>query len=187
MSCSQSQNQNQDHPPEGRTDGRCRLPQVQFIPQETADRILQYRDKKGGFRSLRQLAKVRGVSRRSADVLRHYFSLDDASEQESSSSEKTSVTAPAEMGPPTAGPPLGHRRTHSVPLGLGAAGPFLEASGDICELLALHSPRPVLEEVRRPRQWDRREAVSCICTGSLSFQRKTAPRTENRSRGASAR
>ncbi|XP_043217371.1 endonuclease/exonuclease/phosphatase family domain-containing protein 1-like [Amphibalanus amphitrite] len=127
------------------------LMQVQFISQETADRILQYRDKKGGFRSLRQLAKVRGVSRRSADVLRHYFTLDDASEHESSSSEKTSVTAPAEVGaaPPATGAaaPLGHRRTHSVPLGLGATGPYLEASGDICELLALHSPRPVLEEV----------------------------------------
>ena len=93
------------------------------------------------------------MSRRSADVLRHYFTLDDASEHESSSSEKTSVTAPAEVGapavapPPAAAPPLGHRRTHSVPLGLGVVGPYLEASGDVCELLALHSPRPVLEEV----------------------------------------
>ncbi|XP_037068281.1 endonuclease/exonuclease/phosphatase family domain-containing protein 1-like [Pollicipes pollicipes] len=132
------------------------LMQVKFINQETADRILHYRDKKGGFRTLRQLAKVRGVSRRSVDVLRHYFTLDDASEHESSSSEKTSVTAPPEVGaaataaaaaPAPAPARLGqHRRTHSVPLGLGVV-PCLQPSGDMCELLALHSPRPVLEEV----------------------------------------
>jgi len=116
----------------------------------TADRIISYRDKKGGFRSLRQLTKVRGISRRTCDVLRHYFTLDDASEQESASSEKTSVTAPPDMGgsgaPPAPGVALGHRRSHSVPLGMSAS-PYLEASGDICELLALHSPRPLLEEV----------------------------------------
>lgn len=126
---------------------------MQFISQEMADRIISYRDKKGGFRSLRHLSKVRGISRRTVDALRHYFTLDDASEHESNSSEKTSVTAPPDVGSIPAATTsaiaqgrFGHRRTHSVPLNMGVS-PYLEASGDICELLALHSPRPVLEEV----------------------------------------
>jgi len=60
------------------------LIKVPGIGEATAKRILEYREKVGGFKSLEELKNIKGIGYKKLELLKNYLTLDESSSSQSS-------------------------------------------------------------------------------------------------------
>nr|XP_053629868.1 endonuclease/exonuclease/phosphatase family domain-containing protein 1-like isoform X2 [Cherax quadricarinatus] len=139
------------------------LMNVHGMNQEMAANIVEYRERKGPFKSIEELVKVRGISARALSVLKIYLTVNAVPPASPPISDIISVASYSKVYPRTiSGRMPGHRRTHSAPLNNDGGSPgrpardikdgadpriSVDFSEDIFELLSLRSERPVVKEV----------------------------------------
>nr|XP_045617996.1 endonuclease/exonuclease/phosphatase family domain-containing protein 1-like [Procambarus clarkii]XP_045617997.1 endonuclease/exonuclease/phosphatase family domain-containing protein 1-like [Procambarus clarkii] len=139
------------------------LMNVRGVNQEMAANIVEYRDRKGPFKSIEELVKVRGISARFVNILKVYLTVNAVPPASPPISDIISFTSYGKVYQNNTDKMMpGHRRTHSAPLNNGGGSPAkktmafknvadpkisIDFSEDIFELLSLRSERPVVKEV----------------------------------------
>ncbi|XP_063877592.1 endonuclease/exonuclease/phosphatase family domain-containing protein 1-like isoform X2 [Scylla paramamosain] len=138
------------------------LMNIRGMNQELAANIVEYRERKGPFKNIDDLIKVKGISGRVLSILRMYLTVSSVSPASPQVSDVISVASCSKMSSRNLnGRMAGHRRTYSAPLnnnGEDIEQPSLDLKGislrnpvdfstDIYELLSLRSERPVVKEV----------------------------------------
>ncbi|KAK9721527.1 hypothetical protein QE152_g21528 [Popillia japonica] len=135
--------------------------ELQCVPgmtQEMAANILHYRIKKGGFKKIEDLLKVKGFDNVRFSNIRHHLTLETVSRSTSDilSNGGCNGTIPVNR----------HRKTSSAPIKFNISNGLLQSSlNDIFELLSAYSPRPLLTEEFSYRR-NNRDAVR-IATWNL--------------------
>lgn len=137
------------------------LMNVHGMNQEMAANIVEHRERKGPFKSIDDLVKVRGINSRVLSILKVYLTLNDLTPSSPPLSDVTSVASYSKVYQRNLDGKLsGHRRTHSAPLDsedtTGRISSSLQ-SGDprmsvdfyteIFELLSVKSERPIVRDV----------------------------------------
>lgn len=172
------------------------LQQLPGLNQELAAKIVEYRNRKGGFKTVDHLRKVKGISSRRLGQIRPYLnatSEDSVSFNSFSSTPlKTSTlqhnlqpsamnhrSFDGESAPPTPGPlTTNHRKSVSVPMRMNyklVNGYKNAPVDDIFELLGAYSHRPVVaEEFRYERNGNR-----AIRVASWNLDRLSMAKAEN--------
>ncbi|XP_064112902.1 uncharacterized protein LOC135219780 isoform X2 [Macrobrachium nipponense] len=128
------------------------LMNVRGMNQELAANIVDHRERKGPFRNIEDMIKVRGINSRVLSVLRVYLTVNDLTPSSPPMSDVLSVASYSKVYQRTTdGKMPGHRRTHSAPLNNDGSGrrpsvdtPFscdarvsVDFSSEIYELLSL--------------------------------------------------
>ncbi|KAK3867572.1 hypothetical protein Pcinc_026976 [Petrolisthes cinctipes] len=137
---------------------------VRGMTQEMAANIVEYRERKGPFRTMEELVKVRGVSSRVLSLLKVYLSVNSPIPSPySAPSDVISITSYTRY-PYTQrafqSKNHGHRRTYSAPLNEECSSRLpldnsesmsprvsIDFTADIFELLSLRSERPIVGSV----------------------------------------
>ncbi|XP_050309750.1 endonuclease/exonuclease/phosphatase family domain-containing protein 1-like [Anthonomus grandis grandis] len=140
------------------------LQSVPGVTQEIAAAIVIYRNKKGCFRKIDDLLKVKHVNKMRLDNITRYLTLED----DDDSMSEISVTRPgiltngfsAPLQSQTNGRP--HRPLTRTSLSNGLTP---SSAGDIFELLSAYSPRPILSEVFKNLR--NGESAARICSWNL--------------------
>ncbi|XP_042882252.1 endonuclease/exonuclease/phosphatase family domain-containing protein 1-like isoform X3 [Penaeus japonicus] len=137
------------------------LMNVHGMNQEMAANIVDHRERKGPFKTIDDLVKVRGINSRVLSILKVYLTLNDLAPSSPPLSDVTSVASYSKVYQRNLDGKLsGHRRTHSAPLDsedtTGRISSSLQ-SGDprmsvdfyteIFELLSVKSERPIVRNV----------------------------------------
>ncbi|XP_049821849.1 endonuclease/exonuclease/phosphatase family domain-containing protein 1-like isoform X2 [Aethina tumida] len=119
---------------------------VHGITQEIAASIIAYRLKKGPFKKVEDLIKVKQMDRVRLDNVARYLTVDgdDASDQDEGT-RPSILTNGYTMPGSHAG--LHHRTNGGPPNMPMANGLSMSSAIDIFELLSAYSPRPIIEEV----------------------------------------
>lgn len=176
------------------------LQQLPGLNQELAAKIVEYRNRKGGIKSVERLRKVKGISSNRLAQIRPYLtaSCEDSVSFNSFSSTplKTSTlqhhnhqqqqqmpcamdSVDGESAPPTPGPlTSSHRKSVSVPMRMNyklVNGYKNAPVDDIFELLGAYSHRPVVaEEFRYERNGNR-----AIRVASWNLDRMSMAKADN--------
>lgn len=130
------------------------LQQINGMNQEIAAKVIDYRIKKGPFKSLDDLIKIKGLSHARLGAVRTHLSVndDDIPKTPRPKHSTISTSTPLRNGfhhPVNSGKNLGHRKSLSVPIkmNLNLSNGFTNAPvHDIFELLGAYSHRPIVEE-----------------------------------------
>ncbi|XP_071516679.1 endonuclease/exonuclease/phosphatase family domain-containing protein 1-like isoform X2 [Panulirus ornatus] len=139
------------------------LMNVRGMNQEMAANIVEYRERKGPFKSIEELVKVRGISARVLSILKVYLTVNNVPPASPPISDVISVASYSRVYQRNLDVKIpGHRRTHSAPLNNDGNSPgrlildpkdtadpriSVDFSADIFELLSLRSERPIIREV----------------------------------------
>ncbi|KAJ8916160.1 hypothetical protein NQ315_016299 [Exocentrus adspersus] len=119
------------------------LQAVHGITQEIAAAIVLYRNKKGPFKQVEDLHKVKNIDRMRLDNISRFLTVenyDDASESEEATRSSSILTNGYTM-------PFQNGSCSTVPLKLPVANGLTSSSAfDIFELLSAYSPRPIAQE-----------------------------------------
>ena len=136
---------------------------VRGMSQEMAANIAHYRERKGPFKSIDQLLKVRGINTRVLSLLRMYLTVNQVPLLSPPISDSSSIASTGKVVHRIGGYRLqGHRRTRSAPDNTKplSSSPTIENfrspdpqryssdfSTDLYELLSLRSERPLVSTV----------------------------------------
>lgn len=137
------------------------LMNVHGMNQEMAANIVEHRERKGPFKSIDDLVKVRGINSRVLSILKVYLTLNDLTPSSPPLSDVTSVASYSKVYQRNLDGKLsGHRRTHSAPLdsddttgrisnSLQSGDPRMSVDfyTEIFELLSVKSERPIVRDV----------------------------------------
>lgn len=138
------------------------LMNIRGMNQELAANIVEYRERKGPFKRIDELIKVKGVSGRVLSTLKMYLTVNNVPPASPPVNDAISVASCSKVSPRNLNRRLaGHRRTCSAPLNnsgecieppsldLRGVSPkvSVDFSADIFELLSLRSERPVVRDV----------------------------------------
>ncbi|XP_063609365.1 endonuclease/exonuclease/phosphatase family domain-containing protein 1-like [Penaeus indicus] len=140
---------------------RFELMNVHGMNQEMAANIVEHRERKGPFKSIDDLVKVRGINSRVLSILKVYLTLNDLTPSSPPLSDVTSVASYSKVYQRNLDGKLsGHRRTHSAPLdsddttgrisnSLQSGDPRMSVDfyTEIFELLSVKSERPIVRDV----------------------------------------
>lgn len=126
------------------------LQQINGMNQEIAANLVDYRNRKGPFKSLDELIKVKGLSQMRLGALRSSLCVNnDEIPKTPKFSHASSVTNGPTTTPVKSGFNSGHRKSLSVPIkmNLGMTNGFANVPvDDIFDLLGAYSHRPIVED-----------------------------------------
>lgn len=129
------------------------LQQINGMNQELAAKVIDYRIKKGPFKTLDDLIKIKGLSHARLGAVRTHLSVndDDIPKTPRPKHSIISTSTPLRNGfhQVNSGKSIGHRKSLSVPIkmNLNLTNGFTNAPvHDIFELLGAYSHRPIVEE-----------------------------------------
>lgn len=127
------------------------LQQINGMNQEIAAKVIDYRIKKGPFKTLDDMIKIKGLSHARLGAVRTHLSVNDddiLKTPRPKHSTTISTSTPLRNGFHP-GKSIGHRKSLSVPIkmNLNVTNGFTNAPvHDIFELLGAYSHRPIVEE-----------------------------------------
>lgn len=129
------------------------LQQINGMNQEIAAKVIEYRIKKGPFKTLDDMIKIKGLSHARLGAVRIHLSVndDDIPKTPRPKHSTISTSTPLRNGfnQVNSGKSIGHRKSLSVPIkiNLNLTNGFTNAPvHDIFELLGAYSHRPIVEE-----------------------------------------
>ncbi|GFQ94066.1 hypothetical protein TNCT_113161 [Trichonephila clavata] len=111
------------------------------MTQEMAANIVHYRDRKGPFKTLGDLSKVKGLPPDRLAIVKMYLTTDSSINNSSSVNNKSSQNCIYGRRP------IGHRRTNSAPSGLSKLRSCDPSTKDFYELVSSLVTRPPVPEV----------------------------------------
>ncbi|CAL1281180.1 unnamed protein product [Larinioides sclopetarius] len=117
------------------------LMSVPRMTQEMAANIMHYRERKGPFKTLSDLSKVKGLPPDRLAIVKMYLTTDSSVNSSSSVQSKSSQNCVYGRRP------IGHRRTNSAPSGLSKLRSCDPSTKDFYELVSSLVTRPPVSEV----------------------------------------
>ncbi|KAF8787137.1 Endonuclease/exonuclease/phosphatase family like protein [Argiope bruennichi] len=117
------------------------LMSVPRMTQEMAANIMHYKERKGPFKTLSDLSKVKGLPPDRLAIVKMYLTTDSSVNNSSSVQSKSSQNCVYGRRP------IGHRRTNSAPSGLSKLRSCDPSTKDFYELVSSLVTRPPVSEV----------------------------------------
>lgn len=134
------------------------LQSVNGINQQIAAAIVHYRNKKGPFKKLDDLMKIKYIDRSRFDTISRYLVLESNDDEDSLDEQKrpTILTNGHAITPYAANNSTLISNGHLIPpsIKLPQNGISSSSAMDIFELLSVYSPRPIIKEVFKYRRND---------------------------------